>query len=617
MTDQPIDKPLDADESRMPVPRDPTDATDMADGTAAAVAIHADEAIADHDPATAEALGTAAQAATPSRSRRRPSLRRLRGTGGGMAAVGVKELRGRMRGRRAFVILTIYLVLLGGFALMVELILERTYSTGFGGGNGMATASIGQGIFAALLMLETLQVAFLAPAATAGAISLEREKRTLELLVVTPISSPAIVLGKLFSALIYVWLLIAASIPLTAVVFVYGGVAPEDILKGYLVLVVTALGFGAFGLFASSLVKRTQAATAISVFGVLFASIGTIFLLVFWQAMASSDNGRGTGVIKGSPPHVIAYLNPFLAQVDVLCGTESSFGGWCSVQSSLLQSQNQNLVQPAVEPVPAGKEGPVILPAPIVDDSGAVVVGPDFAVGGAGISPEDAAAIREKMAAVGQANNGQFVNPADVVPFAHGPRRILAEERGDVARPVDRPPARRGAIRLADAAMAPPPSSAGRARGLMAVATAVRRRLRGGRGARGATKAVVPPDPRTVLTGELDPVLLGIRAGDRPAPTSAVDPAAGPPRVDRARGHRRRRARALDRRPLHTARIGTRTRARDPGPWPGRLARGRCAGTPPARRDGAGGGRRGLARGPRLECAGARCGVPRVRGTGT
>ena len=47
-------------------------------------------------------------------------------------------------------------------------------------------------------MLETLQVVFLAPALTAGAISLEREKQTLDLLVVTPISSLAIVIGKLF-----------------------------------------------------------------------------------------------------------------------------------------------------------------------------------------------------------------------------------------------------------------------------------------------------------------------------------------------------------------------------------------------------------------------------------
>src|SRR6476620_2097518 len=235
-------------------------------------------------------------ASDPGRRRRRgrgPSA--VRHLGQGIGAVGVKELRGRMRGRRAFVILTIYLVLLAGFAWMVELIMERSFSSGFGGTAGTASASIGQGVFAALLMLETLQVAFLAPASTAGSISQEREKQTLELLVVTPISSLAMVIGKLVSALIYVWLLIAASIPLTAIVFVYGGVAPEDVLRGYLVLVVTALGLGSLGLFASSLVKRTTAATAISIFSVLFISLGTIFILIFWQAMANDDNGRGEG----------------------------------------------------------------------------------------------------------------------------------------------------------------------------------------------------------------------------------------------------------------------------------------------------------------------------------
>jgi ABC-type transport system involved in multi-copper enzyme maturation permease subunit len=306
--------------------------------------------------------------AAAARRLRRSPLGAVRHTAGGVGAVGVKELRGRMRGRRAFVILTIYLVLLGGFAWMVELIMERTYSSGFGGSAAFASAQIGQVIFAALLMLETLQVVFLAPAATAGAISLEREKRTLELLVVTPISSLAIVLGKLLSALVYVWLLIAASIPLTAVVFVYGGVAPEDVVRGYLVLIVTALGFGAFGLFTSSLVKRTQAATAISIFGVLFVSIGTIFLLIFWQVMASSGDGRGVGLIRGSPPQVIAYLNPFLAQMDVLCGTETSSGGWCGVGSQLAPDPNGVIV------MTSDGTGPVSIPpqpAPAID------VGPD------------------------------------------------------------------------------------------------------------------------------------------------------------------------------------------------------------------------------------------------
>jgi ABC-type transport system involved in multi-copper enzyme maturation permease subunit len=301
--------------------------------------IDATDATIDEMAAEAPAVGAVA----PRRRRRNPfgSLRR---TGGGIGAVGVKELRGRMRGRRAFVILSVYLILLAGFAWMVELIMERTYSTGFGGNSSYASAAIGQGIFAGLLMLETLLVAFLAPMATAGSISLEREKQTLDMLAATPITSLAIVLGKLLSALIYVWLLIAASIPLTAVVFVFGGVAPDDLLHGYLVLLVTALGFGSFGLLCSSLVKRTQAATAITIFGVLAISMGSLFVIFFWQALATSDPRVIAVGQRSAAPGPIAYLNPFLAQADVapadaLCAADSSLRYYCRFRSTFLLDQ--------------------------------------------------------------------------------------------------------------------------------------------------------------------------------------------------------------------------------------------------------------------------------------
>jgi ABC-type transport system involved in multi-copper enzyme maturation permease subunit len=273
-------------------------------------------------------------------------------TAGGIGAVGVKELRGRMRGRRAFVILSAYLVLLAGFAWMIELIMERTYSSGAGANATFATAAIGQGIFAGLLMLETLLVAFLAPMATAGSISLEREKQTLEMLAATPITSLAIVLGKLLSALIYVWLLIAASIPLTAVVFVFGGVAPDDLIHGYLVLIVTALGFGSFGLLCSSLVKRTQAATAITIFGVLAISLGSLFVIFFWQELERTSVTVNDGVLQGVGAPVqgpargpLAWIDPFLAQADVapadaLCATDSSLRYYCRFRSVFLLDQN-------------------------------------------------------------------------------------------------------------------------------------------------------------------------------------------------------------------------------------------------------------------------------------
>ena len=337
-----------------------------------------DEMTAEPIVTTATEPGAPETAPTPAPRRRSP-LGAIRRTAGGIGAVSVKELRGRMRGRRAFVILTIYLALLATFTWIVEAIMERTYSAGLGGGNAaFATAAIGQGIFVGLIMLETLLVAFLAPLATAGAISLEREKQTLEMLAATPITSFSIVFGKLISALGWVWLLIAASIPLTAVVFVFGGVGPDDVVRAYLVLIVTAIGLGSFGLFCSSLVRRTQAATAVTIFGVLAISMGTLFSIFVWQSLAATDlTLRDRGPISGPAPGPFLYLNPFLAQADVaptdvLCASDNSLRYYCRFRQAFLLDQNGVvfangggvIVDPGrgvAIPAPAG-------PAPIAND---------------------------------------------------------------------------------------------------------------------------------------------------------------------------------------------------------------------------------------------------------
>ena len=94
--------------------------------------------------------------------------------------------------------------------------MERTDSTGFGGNGDVRVGGIGHGIFGGLLLLETLLVVFLAPrrrparsasSARSRRSTCSRPRRSRRL---------AIVFGKLFSALVYVCLLILASIPLTA-----------------------------------------------------------------------------------------------------------------------------------------------------------------------------------------------------------------------------------------------------------------------------------------------------------------------------------------------------------------------------------------------------------------
>lgn len=301
------------------------------------------------------------------RARRR--LGAVRGTVAGIVAIGAKDLRGRMRGRRAFIILTGYLVLLAAFALSTQAAIADTYQTGFGGSAAFASAAIGQGVFGAMLMLMTFLVVVLAPLATASSISLEREKQTLDLLMATPIPSLAIVVGKLLSALAWVFLLIAASIPLMAIVFVYGGIGPDGLIAGYLVLIATALGLGALGLFCSSLVKRTTVATALTIVGVLLVTFRTVTLLLSGPGVGGvvDTSGRSAGLLGLPVPDAIVRLDPFVAQTDVMCQQESSLGGaWCTRLALLTGSTNGVIFveQPGISvPEPA--------PMPAIDVGGA------------------------------------------------------------------------------------------------------------------------------------------------------------------------------------------------------------------------------------------------------
>ena len=275
---------------------------------------------------------------------RRRRLGALRDVGVGIAAVGVKELRGRMRGKRAFVMLTIHLLVVAGFAWMIESLSERSFSFS---GSFTASADIGRGIFYAIIYLLTLITLILAPASTAGAISMEREKQTLDLLTTTPISSLAIVLGKLFSALAWIFLLLGASIPVVAIVFTFGGAAPDDVLRAYLVLVVTAVTYGALGLFVSALLKRTQAATVVNLVLVIVFTAGTAFVFIFWNAMTGNSGAfpdqpsRGDPIsnLFRQPPEALMWMDPFVAQVDVMCGTGNQFGSECSIIAGVTNNQ--------------------------------------------------------------------------------------------------------------------------------------------------------------------------------------------------------------------------------------------------------------------------------------
>src|SRR2546423_15623986 len=79
----------------------------------------------------------------------------------------LKELRGRMRGTRAFVVLTVYLTLMSGFATLLYVL----YSTTLSFSGYPSSGQIGRVLFVGIVGVELFLVTFIAPTFTAGAVT--------------------------------------------------------------------------------------------------------------------------------------------------------------------------------------------------------------------------------------------------------------------------------------------------------------------------------------------------------------------------------------------------------------------------------------------------------------
>lgn len=131
-----------------------------------------------------------------------------------------------------------------------------------------ATAEIQYSSFLNLYILvaciEFVMILLIVPALTAGSISGERERQTLNLLLTTRMTPTDIVIGKLMAGLSTMILLIVSSFPVLALVFIYGGVTIKDIVLLLVSFVSAAILSGSVGLCCSSLFKKSTIATVVS-----------------------------------------------------------------------------------------------------------------------------------------------------------------------------------------------------------------------------------------------------------------------------------------------------------------------------------------------------------------
>ncbi|MCC7372211.1 MAG: ABC transporter permease subunit [Chloroflexi bacterium] len=186
-----------------------------------------------------------------------------------------KELLARMRGPRTYVIAMLELIPLAAIAAGLYLMVANASAA-----DSTSSAPIGRLFFAAITAVELGLICLLAPALTADLISGERERQTLDLLLVTPLSRRQIVIGKLVAALGSLLLLIVLALPIQAVAVLIGGVGLEELALGQMILLLTATTYGCVGLYWSARLHTTRAAMLFSYVTMLLGTGGLPLLIV-------------------------------------------------------------------------------------------------------------------------------------------------------------------------------------------------------------------------------------------------------------------------------------------------------------------------------------------------
>lgn len=104
----------------------------------------------------------------------------------------------------------------------------------------------------------------MAPSFTAGAITGEKERKTYEMLLASPLRPWGIVLGKLVAALAHLVVLVSGSLPIIMLCLPLGGVSVYELLAAYLGLLSAIFLFGSISMFCSSYFKRTSSSLVVS-----------------------------------------------------------------------------------------------------------------------------------------------------------------------------------------------------------------------------------------------------------------------------------------------------------------------------------------------------------------
>ncbi len=167
-----------------------------------------------------------------------------------------RELLVNLRSTRSFVLQFLYVAALGTLVYFY-------WPSGEGSARQVGPG-VARRLFDIFFLGQFFLVALMAPTFAAGSITGEKERKTYEMLLASPLKPATILVGKLLSSLSYLVILILSSLPLMILCYLLGGLLLSEITRSYLVLILAAGTFGLLSVACSSYFRRTSSALVVS-----------------------------------------------------------------------------------------------------------------------------------------------------------------------------------------------------------------------------------------------------------------------------------------------------------------------------------------------------------------
>jgi ABC-type transport system involved in multi-copper enzyme maturation permease subunit len=168
-------------------------------------------------------------------------------------------------------------------------------------------ARFGSTVFAILAPLQLAVTTFFAALSAASAVAAEKDRQTLTLLLLTHLSNVELVLGKLMAAMLNVFTLILAALPIFMLLTLLGGVSFEQIGRVFAVTLASALAAGSLGSVLALWREKTFQTLAM-----------TALAIVLW--LAASEAAAQIALAKGwqGGAAIAAGFSPWRAMLEAV-----------------------------------------------------------------------------------------------------------------------------------------------------------------------------------------------------------------------------------------------------------------------------------------------------------